>query len=90
MLGDADLAREGRAFVEQRVDLRVDRVDLRAQLRQRRVLGTRRRWGCLLPGGFLAGQVAGSCITRAARTPLIARTLSRTLASTAPSVSMTV
>ena len=101
VLGDADLAREARAVVEQLVDARIHGVDLaRAALRGRAAAASRavdrRRCElcstCASPLPPLCGvaMLAGSYITRAASTPLIARTLSITPLSTAPSVSMSV
>ena len=92
VLGDADLARELRAVVEQRVDARIHAVDLRAQRGERVGSLCRRPPPC---GSFfccfgLRRHRPRSYITRAASTPLIARTLSITPASTAPSVSMSV
>ncbi len=93
VLGDADLAREARAVVEQLVDARIHGVDFTAQFHdvERRCA----RFG----SGFVTGTGLRFClrlrhwpsyITRAASTPPIARTLSITALSTEPSVSMSV
>ena len=81
VLGDADLPRELRALVEQRVDLRVDGVDLRAQARASGAgsLLPARLAACLRVLFFFALAMRPSVISPArASTPLIARILSMT------------